>query len=246
VQAPGELGRGVAAINSTNFVQAPGELGRGTGFNLASTLDRALPGTGNFTAAAGGLGGNLLNSVSGAVTSGIGAVTAGAAVFGGSIPGGVDQLTSGIRINTAGLTSTSGIQANITALTAGTSLDPTGMASKLGINTSQISGLGGSLKSKLLDQLGSFAKDVPANVDLGTAQMQGLALDLIPKGKLGNIPALAIVATAPIPELPKFGSTNVTPNVAASFAKFNPLAGIPAPSITSPLSTLYSLTSGKK
>jgi len=237
-----------ATISSPGLLASAGAAGLKVpaGFNLASTLDRALPGTGNFTAAAGGLGGNLLNSVSGAVTSAIGAVTAGASVFGGSIPGGVDQLASGIRFNAAGLASTGGIQDKINALTAGTPLDPTGMASKLGIDTSQISGLGSSLKSKLLGQLGSFAKDVPANVDLGAAAAQGMALDLIPKDKLANIPAIAQYAVPPLPELPKFGSTNITSDVAASFAKINPLSGIPAPSVTSPLSNLYSLTSGKK
>lgn len=237
-----------ATISSPGLLASAGAAGLKVhaGFNLASTLDRALPGPGNFTAAPGGLGGNLSNSVSGAVSDGISAVTAGASVFGGNIPGGVDQLASGIRLNVAGLTSTGGIQDKIDALTAGTSLDPTGMASKLGINPNQISGLGDSLKSKLLGQLGSFAKDVPANVDLGTAQMQGLALDLIPKGKLGNIPALATFASAPLPELPKFGSTNITSDVAASFAKFNPLAGISTPSVTNPLSNIYSQIPGKK
>jgi hypothetical protein len=81
--------------------------------NLLSQQQRGLPSPGlpgmlsNFTAAVGGLGGNassLLSQVSGAVTNGIGKLTAAASVFGGSIPGGADQLASGIRLNAAGVT----------------------------------------------------------------------------------------------------------------------------------------------
>ena len=85
---------------------------RPTTANLLLQLGRGLPSPGlpgvlsNFTAALGGLGGSvnsLLNQVSGAVTSGIGKLTAAASVFGGSTPGGVDQLASGIRLSAAGL-----------------------------------------------------------------------------------------------------------------------------------------------
>jgi hypothetical protein len=81
--------------------------------NLLLQQERGLPSPGlpgslsNFTAAAGGLGGkasSLLTQVSGAVSNGIGKLTAAASVFGGSIPGGVDQLASGIRLNAAGVT----------------------------------------------------------------------------------------------------------------------------------------------
>jgi hypothetical protein len=68
-----------------------------------------LPGIlSNFTAATGGLGGSidsLLTQVSGAVSSGVGKLTAASSLFGGSIPGGANQLASGIRLQTAGLTS---------------------------------------------------------------------------------------------------------------------------------------------
>jgi hypothetical protein len=67
-----------------------------------------LPGVAsNFTAASGGLGGlptpDMLPQVSGAVSGGASLPTAGANVFGGSIPSGVDQLASGIRMQQSGL-----------------------------------------------------------------------------------------------------------------------------------------------
>lgn len=238
-----------ATFNSPGLLASAGISGLKLlpGLNLASTLDRAFPGVGNFTAAVGGLGGNILNSVSGAVTSGIGNLTSGAAIFGGSIPGGVDQLASGIRLNAAGLVNTGGIQAGVAALTAGTLSDPAAMASKLGINTSQISGLVMPLKSKLLGQLGSITDTLPATINLGIAEAQGMALDLIPRDKLANIPAIAPFATAPLPALPDVPEiTQIATGNLSGLPTFNPLARISVPSVTSPLSTLYSLTSGKK
>jgi len=88
------------------------DAGRPTAVNLFSQLQRGLPSLGlpgalsNFTGAVGGLGGTvsgLLNQVSGAVTSGIGKLTSAAGAFGGAIPGGVDQLASGIRLQASGL-----------------------------------------------------------------------------------------------------------------------------------------------
>lgn len=88
------------------------DVGRASGVNLLSQLSRGLPSPGlpgmlsNFTSAQGGLGGavsGLLNQVSGAVSSGIGKLTSAASVFGGSVPGGVDQLASGIRLQSSGL-----------------------------------------------------------------------------------------------------------------------------------------------
>jgi hypothetical protein len=85
---------------------------RANEFSLLSATGRSFPTPGlpgqisNFISSAGGLGStvnSLLNQVSGAVTSGIGKLTSAAGVFGGSIPGGVDQLASGIRLQTAGL-----------------------------------------------------------------------------------------------------------------------------------------------
>jgi hypothetical protein len=85
---------------------------RANELSIFSTIGRGLPNPGlpgqlsNFISSAAGLGGtvnSLLSQVSGAVTNGIGKLTSAAGVFGGSIPGGVDQLASGIRLQTAGL-----------------------------------------------------------------------------------------------------------------------------------------------
>lgn len=80
--------------------------------SLLATLGRALPDPGlpgelsNFTASPTSIGqavNSLLNQVSGAVTNGIGKLTSAAGVFGGSVPGGVNQLATGIRLQASGL-----------------------------------------------------------------------------------------------------------------------------------------------
>jgi len=101
-------------LSPESIAQSNGTLAafaNGTGadtFNLKSMLGRGLPNNdSNFTNALGGLGGTTnfeSTQVSGAIVSGIGMQTAnGSALFGGAIPGGVDQLASGIRMEASGL-----------------------------------------------------------------------------------------------------------------------------------------------
>jgi len=80
--------------------------------NAESFLGRGYPNPGlpgslsNFTNSPGGLGGitnPLLNQVSGATADGLGLQNASNGIFGGAIPGGVDQLASGIRMQASGL-----------------------------------------------------------------------------------------------------------------------------------------------
>ena len=79
--------------------------------NARDLVNRGLPSPGlpgilsNFVGLAGGLGGqasSLVNQVSGALSRGIGNLTSANSVF-GSIPGGINQLATGIRMQTSGL-----------------------------------------------------------------------------------------------------------------------------------------------
>lgn len=305
--------------------------------NLLTLLSRGLPSPGlpgflsNFIGSQGGLGGNsLLSQVSGAVSRGINGLAGSNSVFGSNIPGGLDQLASGIRLRTAGLISSTqsglsnaasvlqasdtlkskfalsgsveslatditksatnlldklsipgsgigvgasvlvnkvasldetstilpgvtsvnilqtsnipgtslsldqvkGLSSNalsavstlgadasklvssvgvkLTSLTAGQPTDPQGLASKFGISPSQISGLGGDLQSKVLDQLGSLSKKIPEDTNLSVATSRGLALNYIPDTKLGNIPATAPYLTAPKPEVDQQFLSSIT------------------------------------
>jgi len=127
----------------------------------ANALDltmRGLPSPGlpgllsNFTAAAGGLGGQvstLLNQVSGAIPRGLNGLAGANSVFGGSIPGGVDQLASGIRLKASGLISS--LQSN---LTSAASVVQTGNALE---SSFPVSGAAKSLASDISGRIKSAA-----------------------------------------------------------------------------------------
>lgn len=302
--------------------------------NALTLLARGLPSTGlpgllsNFVKPAGGLGGTeLLTQVKGAVSRGINLLTGPNSVFGGNIPGGVDQLATGIRLKTAGLiastqanlgnaasviqatgvinskfplsgtseslvsdltsgaksfldrvsipgsgigvgasvlvnigssspTSSPGVAsvnilesptlsassmspdqlqalssnaisavttlgsdasklissvgAKVTKLTSGLPTDPNGVAAKFGLDPSQLSGLSGNLKSKVVGQLESLSKNIPEDTNLSVATARGLSLDFVPDSKLGNIPATSEYRTAPAPEVDQQFLTSIT------------------------------------
>lgn len=97
----------------------------------------------------------------------------------------------------------SGVGGKLKSLTNGTATDPTAIASKFGINASQLSGLSPDLQSKVLAEVSNLAKQVPSDVDIASARENGVILSNIPAGKLANLPATTPFATAPSPEIDK-------------------------------------------
>jgi hypothetical protein len=278
-----------------------------------------LPGqASNFTNAAGGLGGstspsNLLPQVSGAVTPGTGVATAGANLFGGTIPNGTNQLATGIRMQASGLSTllsqtasgtavsnnsviavgssninpasnlisvqgsgigqgasviinntspsiprgtqvysdlqsqTAVIPPNISglvnkaanAVNAAIPLSgsakvfenkivtdinkisslipsaqnsPNRLASALGINISQLSGLSPNLNSKLLGQISAAANLLPPNTNIRNLTAQGVDLNTVPVNNFGNLPATPPYSIAPPPAV----NTQFLNNIVAS------------------------------
>jgi hypothetical protein len=93
-----------------------------------------------------------------------------------------------------------GLENKITSLTSLPS-DPQGIAARVGLDPSRLSGLtGGSLQSKLSSQITNIVNSTPDNVNLSQAASAGLALDYLPSSKMPNIPATPQFATAPIPQ----------------------------------------------
>lgn len=93
-----------------------------------------------------------------------------------------------------------GIGDKITALRS-SPMDPQGIAAKVGLDPSRLSGLmGAGLQSKLQGQISNIVKNTPADVNLTQAASAGLVLDYIPADKMKNIPATPSYATAPIPK----------------------------------------------
>ena len=76
--------------------------------------------------------------------------------------------------------------------------DPNGIASKVRLDSSKISGLyGGGLLSKTSEKISDIVSSIPSNVNLRNAKAAGLALDMIPASKLSNIPATPPYSVAP-------------------------------------------------
>lgn len=97
----------------------------------------------------------------------------------------------------------SGIGGKLTSLTNGMPTDPKAIASKFGINASQLSGLSSDLQSKILAEVSDLAKQIPSDVDISSARENGVILSNIPAGKLANLPATTPFAVAPSPEIDK-------------------------------------------
>jgi hypothetical protein len=93
-----------------------------------------------------------------------------------------------------------GVGDKITALRS-SSIDPQGIAAKVGLDPSRLSGLtGGGLQSKLQGQISNLIKSTPADTNLAQASNAGLVLDYIPANKMKNIPATPPYSTAPLPK----------------------------------------------
>ena len=79
---------------------------------------------------------------------------------------------------------------------------PNAIAAKLGIDTSQLSGLSKGIDSKIAGELQTLASKLPENVNLSDVKEQGIIFANIGKNALANIPAIAPKAAAPAPDLP--------------------------------------------
>jgi uncharacterized protein YoxC len=89
----------------------------------------------------------------------------------------------------------------VDSLTAGTTADPQALASKFGLNMSQLTGLSSNLSTKVLSELENLSKKIPETVDLAAATAKGLALNVIPTKNIPNIPPTIPDTVAPKPEV---------------------------------------------
>ena len=67
---------------------------------------------------------------------------------------------------------------------------PAAIAAKLGIDPSQISGLSGTLDSKIVKQVEQLAEEVPENVDLEKVKKQGIIMSNLAGDTLKNLPGI--------------------------------------------------------
>jgi hypothetical protein len=152
---PNDIASSPPANSPIQFRAQPDET-----LNLSELYGRDIPNPGspaeadNFTDATGGLGGTSLTprqQVFGAATDGIGRQTAAAAVYGGAILGGPNQLSSGIRMSTAGLLAQSNQILGVAgAIQNASQLLSQVLSNKIGTNNARIvSSIVGSVSSAI-------------------------------------------------------------------------------------------------
>jgi hypothetical protein len=110
----------------------------------------------------------------------------------------------------------------------GSAASPANLASKLGIDASQISGLTGKLDSKVLTEIENIAKSVPTNVSLDKIKETGIIMAGITKENIANLPAMPTKLKAPSPDLPASSSaSSLTPAQRTAVIEDATAKGIP-------------------
>ena len=117
----------------------------------------------------------------------------------GQSPSALKQDVSSISNNFgSGITSQVGnVQDKVSSLQNSFSSDPSGIASKMGLDPSVISGLGTPLNSQLTGELSALASKIPANSGISGLLKQGMSFARLTGDKLSNLPALQSPAVAP-------------------------------------------------
>jgi len=162
----------LATSGLSNIIGGASKLAPATVASVDNIIGGAVP-TANSAA-------TLASGVTSQITAGGGSITGltGSAV--GNVTGQADSLLNNAK-------------ANITAVTAGVpNLDPAGLASSVGIDPSQVSGLDPSIQSKVLSQLQTFQSEVPDNVDLNSFKGQGLVMANVTQDNVGNLPPVQL------------------------------------------------------
>lgn len=209
---------GVNALSSGIRLSASGLQGVGT--SIASGLSVAnnslgsivnLPGSAvnlasNVASAASTLPTTAINAVNNLFNSGastIGnienAISSAASSAGNAISSTVASLehaASNIGSTVAG--AVNGIADKVSSIqNPFSSIDTSGITSKLGINPSLLAGLDPKLQTQLTSQLSTLASQVPANTNIAGLQSLGVSFGNITGDTISNLPALQPNVTAP-------------------------------------------------
>ena len=177
---------GALAATAINSISKISNQGSGIGAGASVLISSLLPSSPTANDIKQGLNIDSMSLPAGSISktiSGIGSIN-------------VANAVNGLGSDAAKLVN--GVGDKITSLTS-LPTDPQGIAAKLGVDPTKLSGIGGSLlQSKFPSQVTDLISKIPGNVNLKQAADQGLALDFIPSSKIANIPATAPIVTAPI------------------------------------------------
>lgn len=169
-----------------------------SGIRLATSgVSNIIGGASNAPSAVVSQANSLIGSVA-SIGSGASSLASGVVSQVSSLAGNASTLASNLGTSALGAVTSlgasagsliSGVGNKLTAL-QGASNDPKALASSLGIDPAQLSGLDPSLISKITSQLADIKDKLPPNVDIGTAKSQGVIMSAISSDTIVNLPPL--------------------------------------------------------
>lgn len=196
-QVPGVLGQADQLLNQIGTDPLGGLDPLKDGINLAASAFGEISSTKNLAAAAVTAAGSSIGNIANISDSAVGLANNVADAI-SSIPGitklpqDVSKLTNS---NVAGLVGDIGN--TISKIQNAVPQDLTGIASKLGIDPSKLSGLSPALASKVVDQLQTIADLVPENTNITELDELGVFFDKIGGFQLPNLPSIQPQIPAP-------------------------------------------------
>lgn len=196
-QVPGVLGQADQLLSQIGTDPLGGLDPLKDGINLAASAFGEISSTNNLTAAAVTAAGSSIGNIANIKDSAVGLANNVADAISSipgitSLPQDVSKLASS---NVAGLVGDIGN--TISKIQNAVPQDLTGLASRLGIDPSKLSGLSNNLSSKVLDQLQTIADLVPENTNITELDQLGVFFDKIGGFQLPNLPAVQPQIPAP-------------------------------------------------
>lgn len=169
------------------------------GINMAASAFGTISSPNNLTAAAVTAAGSSIGNIANISEAAVGLATNVADAI-SSVPGVTalpQQVAALANSNVAGLVNDIG--RTVSTIQNAVPTDLTGIASRLGIDPSTLSGLSSELSSKLVSQLQQVADLVPPNTNVTELDQLGVFFDNITGFQLPNLPAIQPQIPAPGP-----------------------------------------------
>lgn len=196
-QVPGVIGQADQLLNQIGTDPLGGLDPLKDGINLAASAFGEISSTKNLAAAAVTAAGSSIGNIANIADSAVGLANNVADAI-SSIPG-ITKLPQDVsklaNSNVAGLVGDIGN--TISKIQNAVPQDLTGIASKLGIDPSKLSGLSPALSSKIIDQLQTISDLVPENTNITELDELGVFFDKIGGFQLPNLPAIQPQIPAP-------------------------------------------------
>lgn len=235
-QASGVLQQGIGAITKLNNATNFGLVNPALSSAIGTVSSVARMATSGLSTVAG-----LAKFATSSLTSPTAALTDPAAAAQGAlnnVTGAISNVPGVASIVNGGASSIdiANVKSQITSALSGNASE---ISAKLGIDPSQLSGLGAGLDSNVVNQIANVAKSMPAGVDLTQATNNGLLAYNLTAASIKNLPITIPPTTAPGPDVSLADALGPTAYMQALAKQINvEQGGNITPNVTSAASAL--------